>query len=266
MSPSVAAAWFVARFRAGLQYRAAAWAGVSTQLVFGFARVMIVLAFFRAGSADQPMTAAQAVSYIWLGQLFLRLMPWGLEELDAEVRTGQIAYNLLKPTSLLGQYFVRSLAACAAAVTLRALPMLPVTMLLPGAYRLLPPTPLGGLMFAVTILGAAVLSSAINCVLAMVCFRSVTGDGIRLMVRTLTMLLAGNILPVPLLPDGLQTLLFLNPFAGLSDLPCRLWTGALAPAMGPVVLALQLGWTVVCLGLAHWVMTRNLRSLCILGG
>lgn len=46
-----------ARFRTLLQYRAAALAGMGTQLFWGLVRVMIFEAFFRSTIAEQPMSA-----------------------------------------------------------------------------------------------------------------------------------------------------------------------------------------------------------------
>ncbi len=263
---SWAAAWFSARFKAGLQYRMAAWAGVFTQFVFGFARAMILLAFYRVSTAGAAMDAAQAVTYVWLGQLFLRLLPWGDGELNEEVRSGQVAYSLLKPVPLLGQFFARSLASCTSSAALRVLPFLPIILILPPPYRMsLPVSVVAGLWWAASMALAAGLSAAINCALAAFCFKSILGDGARLLVGAFSSLLSGLIVPLPLLPGALQTVLIASPFAGLSDLPIRLYTGALPASMGALVLALQAFWCVAFLGLAHWQLRRNLKSLDILG-
>ena len=260
-------AWFSARFKAGLQYRTAAWAGIFTQFIFGMARVLILLAFYKASRGSEPLDAAQAVTYVWLGQLFFRLMPWGDSELDEDVRTGQIAYNLLRPVSLLGQYFSRSLANRVSSALLRFLPFAPILFLLPGQFRMsLPATFAGEMCWALSMVCVALLSAAINCALTMFCFKSIVGDGVRTLVAALSSLLSGSIVPLPLLPDQFQTLLMLSPFAGLSDLPSRLYMGTLPPVMGPVVLALQLFWCGVFLLIAWLQMTRSLKSLDILGG
>lgn len=259
--------WFSARFKAGLQYRAAAWAGVFTQFVFGFARAMILLAFYRISPGGAGMDAAQAVTYVWLGQLFLRLLPWGDGELDEEVRSGQVAYNLLRPVPLLGQFYARSLANRMSSAALRVLPFLPVILILPQPYRMSLPASAGaGLWWAASMLLAAGLGAAINCALSAFCFKAIMGDGMRILVSALSSLLSGLIVPLPLLPQALQAALMLSPFAGLSDLPIRLYTGELPATMGAVVLALQAFWCGAFLGLAHWQMRRNLKSLDILGG
>ena len=65
-----------ARIRMLLQYRAAALAGMSTQLFWGLIRVMIFEAFYRTATQAQPMTYAEVVNYVWLGQALFALLPW----------------------------------------------------------------------------------------------------------------------------------------------------------------------------------------------
>ncbi len=68
---------FKMRFGLILNYRMAALAGLFTQLFFGFVMVMIYLAFYESGGGEQfPMTLPQTVTYIWLGQGLLGLLPW----------------------------------------------------------------------------------------------------------------------------------------------------------------------------------------------
>ena len=70
-------AFISARFRMMLQYRAAAAAGLGTQLFWGLIRCMIFAAFYRSGPSGQPMSYEQVVSYIWLSQATFALLPWG---------------------------------------------------------------------------------------------------------------------------------------------------------------------------------------------
>ncbi len=61
----------VSRFQMLLQYRAAAVAGVVTQIFWGIVRTMIFDAFYRSSSGSQPLTHDQTLTYIWLGQVTL---------------------------------------------------------------------------------------------------------------------------------------------------------------------------------------------------
>ena len=68
---------FRIRFLMGIQYRAAALAGIATQFMWGFMLIMIYRAFYQTDAAAFPMTMQATVSYIWMQQAFLAMfMPW----------------------------------------------------------------------------------------------------------------------------------------------------------------------------------------------
>ena len=85
---------FRVRFLHGLQYRAAAYAGVATQFAWGFMEILMFSAFYKANSAAFPMSFQALSSYIWLQQALLALfMMWFLDEdIFASIRDGHVAY------------------------------------------------------------------------------------------------------------------------------------------------------------------------------
>ena len=89
---------FAARFLMLLQYRAAALAGIATQFWFGAIMVMALTAFYGSGRGAPSITLAQAITYIWLGQAFLGLLPWNVDtEIATMMRSGNVAYERLRP-------------------------------------------------------------------------------------------------------------------------------------------------------------------------
>ena len=62
--------FFRMRFLTLIQYRTAAIAGATTQLVFGIMLVLVMQAFFASSDAPQPMSLSQAITYIWLARPF----------------------------------------------------------------------------------------------------------------------------------------------------------------------------------------------------
>lgn len=91
--------FFRIRFLAGLQYRAAAWAGISTQFAWGGLTLLLYAAFHRSGPESFPMTFSQLSSYVWLQQALLALfMSWYFDnEILESVSTGGVAYELCRP-------------------------------------------------------------------------------------------------------------------------------------------------------------------------
>jgi len=56
--------------------------------------IMVYEAFYASSDLPKPMSFAQIVSYVWLGQALLALLP-GMpdSEVRAMVRTGAVAYD-----------------------------------------------------------------------------------------------------------------------------------------------------------------------------
>src|ERR1044072_4281309 len=116
---------FKTRYLLLLQYRAAAIAGIVTQIFFGLVRVMVLEGFYAASNAPAPMPLSQAITYVWLGQAFLLLVPWTTDgELKRMIYSGNVAYELVRPVDLYGVWFFRSVALRVAPTSLRAPPLI----------------------------------------------------------------------------------------------------------------------------------------------
>jgi ABC-2 type transport system permease protein len=254
-----------ARSRVLLQYRAAALAGFATQLFWGLMRMMIFTAFYGSTTTTQPMTLRETIDYIWLGQALLVLLPWNWDADVAQlVRTGNVAYELLRPVDLYGLWYCRSLAMRTAPAFLRALPMFIVAGLFFGLEA--PPSWASAGAFAAAALGAVLLSSAITTLLNISLFWTISGEGIIRLVPSAAMLFSGLIVPLPLFPEWAQPLLNALPFRGIMDVPFRLYMGHLPPPALPGLLAHQLAWTAGLVLLGRWLLARGLRRVVVQGG
>lgn len=258
------AAILSARIRMMLQYRATAAAGLACQFFWGLIRMMIFQAFYENSTASVPMNIDQVVSYVWLGQAFLLLIPLRVDgELAAKVRSGDIVYDLLRPIDLYGHWYARAIADRIAPVALRAAPML-VLATLAGWLKWTSPAAVAACAVA---LGGAMLLSASVCVLVSVTvFWTISARGINSFILAMTFLLSGMIIPLPLFPDWLQPVLDLLPFRGLIDVPFRLFTGNIPVSALPGQLAGQLAWTMAIVAIGKWLLHRSLNRLVIQGG
>ncbi len=169
------------RFREILQYRAAAWAGVFTQVVFGFILPMILLAFYASSDTDPSMGSEQLIVYIWLGQTLFTLMPWSADRSVVEmVRTGSVAYELARPIDTYLLWFSRTMGWRLGAVVSRGLPLIVIVAVgfpLAGLHQWALPAPVS--------------------VAAMIAFTAALGVSVFL-ATALTMLMHGVILWTPI--------------------------------------------------------------------
>jgi len=254
-----------ARFRTLLQYRAAALAGLGTQVFRGLIRVMIFGAFYRSTTSAQPMTYPEVVTYIWLGQATLLLVMFGVDrDVRTMIRSGTVAYELLRPLDLYALWFSRAVALRTAPVMLRAVPMFLVAGLF---FGLQPPPSLAstGAWMAAT-LGALLLSSALATLLTISLLWTISGEGVSLLVPAAIFIFSGMTVPLPLLPDWAQPILNFLPFRGLADVPFRLYMGHIPPEQAIGELAHQAVWTVALVALGRWLLARGMHRLVVQGG
>jgi ABC-2 type transport system permease protein len=261
-----------ARFRALLQYRAAALGGLFTQTFFGLVRIMILTAFYAASTTAAPMSLPAVISYVWLGQATLLLIPWRIDEDVAEqIRTGNVVYELTRPLDLYGVWFARSLAWRTAPVFLRMLPMFVVAMIViplvaPGWELAPPPSAASFVMWIACFSGAVLISAALTALINVTLMWTITGDGLPSLIATCATMFGGLIIPLPLFPDWAKPVLYALPFAGMLDLPSRVFSGDIAASAAPFVLAHQLAWTFALVALGRWLLSRGVRRLVVQGG
>jgi len=262
-----------ARFRALLQYRAAALGGIFTQSFFGVMRIMILEAFYRSSASAQPLSLAEMVGYVWLGQATYAMFPWNVDaDVRESVRSGNLAYELCRPLDLYGLWFCRALAWRTAPLLLRLVPMVVIAMLLlplvgPAEWQLRPPPSLAAAGASlVAIAGALALSCALTTIMNISLLWTISGQGIASLTAGVAALLGGLIIPLPLFPDWAQPIVYALPFAGVLDLPARLYTGILPPGALGWVAAHQVAWTLALVAAGRLALARGTRRLVVQGG
>lgn len=253
------------RFRTLLQYRAAAIAGAGTQLFWGLIRMMIFEAFYRSSGVPQPINLAQTITYVWLGQAMLGILPWNVDpDIRGMIRTGSVAYELLRPLDLYALWYSRAIAQRTAPTALRSVPIFLIAGLFFGLQS--PPSWLALAGWILTTVGALLLSAAISSLLTISLLWTVSGEGITRLAPSLIIALSGMIVPIQLFPDWSQPLVRLLPFAHIVDTPFRVYLGTIPPAQAGAAFAVQLAWTLALMLLGRRLVARATYRLVIQGG
>jgi len=254
-----------ARFRTLLQYRTAALAGVGTQVFFGYVLVMAYRAFYAATDTPQPIALVDMVTYIWLGQAMFGLLPWMTDPtVAALVRSGGVAYELLRPVDLYWFWYSRAIARRVAPTLLRSIPMFIVASLFLGLQA---PASLPAFLAWVGATACAVLLSAAVVTLAGITLMwTLSGEGFNAVLWGTVMVTSGMLVPLPLMPEWAQHLFEALPFRGIVDIPFRLYIGHIPPSQAVPMMALQLAWTAALVLFSRWLLVRGLRRLVVQGG
>lgn len=262
-----------ARFRVLLQYRAAAIAGIVTQLFWAMLRISVLVAFAAQTTVASPMTIAQMATYVWLGQAFFRALPWDADpELAQQIRSGAVGYEMLRPLNLYWFWFARTLSYRAAPTALRMLPVaLTAGVVLPiiglGEFGLAAPAgAISGGLFVVAVIGLLLLSTAITALMQVSLLWTISGEGLNRMMPAVATALSGMLIPLPLFPEWTQWFIRWQPFRGVGDVPFRIYSGNIAPLDAIGEIALQLGWTALLTMLGVALLRRGLRRLVVQGG
>ncbi len=264
---------FRARFQLMLQYRAAALAGFATQCWWGAIRIMVFAAFYGAHAAAAPISLADAVTYVWLGQALLAMQPWVADpEIGQSVRTGAVGYDRLRPLDAYGFWYARTLGWMLARALPRAVLMvLAAGVVLPlvglGAWAWRPPSgEAAALLFLPAFALMAALATAVLMLANIVVAASLNERGVNAILTPLVVVFSGSLLPLDFYPDAWRPFLHLQPLAGLVDIPFRIWFADLQGMAALQGLALQAGWTLVLVLIGRWAMDRMMRRLEMQGG
>ncbi len=261
--------FFRLRFSMGLQYRAAALAGISTQAFWGGMEILMFRAFYRADPSAFPMSLESTSVYVWLQQAFLALfMGWVMEnEIFESIQNGNIAYELCRPIGLYRMLFVRSLAYRLSRAVLRCFPILLIAAFLPPPYGIsFPPTPVAGMLFLLGMVLGLFVAVAFTMLIYALSFFTISPAGIRMVALSALEILSGSILPIPFFPKGMQRVLEILPFAAMQNVPLRIYSGDISGYEAIRALSLQAFWLVVLVGTGVILMNRASKKITLQGG
>ena len=261
--------FFRLRFSMGLQYRAAAIAGIVTQFVWGFMEIMVYHAFYRADASSFPMTIEATVSYIWLQQAFLALfMAWFMEnEIFESILNGNIVYELCRPIDIYNMWFSRSVANRLSRAVLRCFPILIVAGFLPQGYRMnLPSSGMSFLMFLVTLVLGFLVTVALCMIIYMLTFFTISPQGLRILFLSIVEFFAGSIIPLPFFPEPLQRVMEILPFASMQNVPLRIYSGDLAGSLMWKAIGIQIFWLVALIAIGKSIGCYAMKKVTIQGG
>lgn len=257
-----------AGFRRQTQYRLAMFAGLFTNVVFGFIRSAILLAAVASsGGYLAGYDAGSLSAYVWVSQGLLGavVLGMGTSELRDRIRTGDIAVDLARPVDVQLGYTAADLGRAVYTFIPRGLPSVLVGALTVGLV--LPTTPLPYLLGLVSIVLAVALSFLTRfLVVDLPGFWLTETRGLTSTYSVIATFLAGLYVPVHMFPDWLATLAAWTPFPSMLQVPVDVVTGRVTGAASFAEVGVQAAWTLGILLAGRVVMSAATRRLVVQGG
>jgi ABC-2 type transport system permease protein len=263
--------WFAVAlnsFRRYATYRAATFAGIFTNCVFGVIICYTYLAVWRQSPSAGGYDATDAVTYAWLGQAMIMVAAvWAggaTDDLAARIRTGDVAIDLYRPVGILGWYLASDLG--------RALFHL--------VSRGVAPTVFGSILFDLRYPGgvaawsafwasallAVTVSFGVRMLVSASAFWLLDDTGVKNLAAVFAIFFSGLAVPLVLFPGWTGELADALPWASYLQVPANIWLGKYSEAGVWRALGFQLGWTIVLLGLCQAVLARARRRVVVQGG
>jgi ABC-2 type transport system permease protein len=168
----------------------------------------------------------------------------GTRLIREKLREGTIATDLMKPISIPLYFFSDGVGQ----TVLHAILVIP------------------SLLFALSFLLGYCVNFFINFLMNSVAFWTLETFAIQLIVRWVSDLLSGQIIPLTFFPGVFGTIVFALPFAAVYSTPLLIYVGVITPAQWPLALGVQAAWLLLFSGLSAVVWQAAARRVVIQGG
>lgn len=255
-------------FRRYATYRTATAAGVFTNTVFGFVMAYTYIALWDERPGLGGYSAAQAVTFVWLGQSLLAassLLGGGFEhELGERIRKGDVAIDLYRPADLQMWWLASDLGRAAFHLLGRGIAPTAVAAV---CFRLtLPADPLTWLLFLVSVTLGVVVSFAVRYLVALAAFWLLDATGLMNLSALTCMFFSGTVLPLTLFPGWLGGLARVLPWSAMLQVPVDVFLGRHSGAGTAAVLAFQAAWAAALLAAGRALGALATRKVVVQGG
>ena len=250
---------FKMQFKGELQYRAKAISGIATQFFWGVMYICLYTAFLKNGTVN-GFSLSQMTTYVWLGQAFWALRYVGIgKNVGNEIISGNVCYKFVRPINLYNLWYAEYLGEKLAATILRFAPILIIAFLLPSGFNMT--TPVSGyafLLFLISLILGLFICVAISMFSINFIFKTLSVKGATGIVTTICGLLGGIFIPLPLLPEKLQTILNYLPFRFIGDLPFRIYIGNVSIRDGLIFIGISFAWLIALVILGKLLIKKSL--------
>ena len=246
------------------QYRAAALGGLVTQVFFGLVYIFLYTTLY---AGESPEMLRDTITYVWLQQMFFRMMFSTDGELQNLILSGGVAYMLVRPVDQHRFWVCRDVGGRLVGALMRLIPMLAVQFILPRELRIaLPDGWLSLVQFVTSLLIGCVCLCELMSIIDAVVMKTLDKRGISAILNLTMLTFSGNVIPLTLFPDTLQTLIRYQPFAQALDAPIRMYQSCAGLPEWALNVAVQIGWIFILRAIGRRMWQNQLNNMIVQGG
>jgi ABC-2 type transport system permease protein len=243
-------------------YRLEVFTNLGSLLVRVYLLRMLWTALYaqNAAPAGVPLHAILTYSAVAL-LMSLVLEVDGTRMIREKIREGTIATDLMKPISLPFYFFSDGFGQ----TLFHALLIVPALLLALLLVRIDVPAPGVLAAFAVSFALGYCVNFLLNFLMNAIAFWTLETFAIQMMVRWISDLLSGQIVPLIFFPGVWQKVMLGLPFAAIYSTPLLIYVGTIGPQQYAAALLLQVVWLAV-FAVAAAVMWRAARQRVVVQG
>lgn len=259
--------WALVRagYRRYSSYRAAAFAGVFTNTIFGFIRAGILLAVFEAAGPIGGYDRQQVLTYTFLAQGFIAVLAiWNWIELGTRIQSGDVVTDLQRPIDMQSMYMAEDYGRAGFQAVFRGVPPFVVGAIVYDLY--LPASVARWAAFAVSVVLAVAVSFGIRWLFNLAAFWILDWRGLQIISAGCATLLSGLVLPIAYFPPAIERIMSLLPWASTMMVPIDIFLGRHTGAGLAGALLLQTTWVVALWLAGRFVLTNATRRVVVQGG
>jgi ABC-2 type transport system permease protein len=244
-------------------YRAEVFTNLGSLLIRVYLLRMLWTALYaqNAAPADVPLHAILTYSAVAL-LMSLVLEVDGTRMIREKIREGAIATDLMKPISLPFYFFSDGFGQ----TVFHALLIVPAAALALLVVHIDVPPPSVLAAFALSFALGYCVNFLLNFLMNSIAFWTLETFAIQMMVRWISDLLSGQIVPLIFFPGVWQGVMLTLPFAAIYSTPLLIYVGTIGPQHYATALLVQAGWLVVFAGAATLLWHAAQRRVVVQGG
>jgi ABC-2 type transport system permease protein len=186
----------------------------------------------------------------------------GTRLIREKIRDGSIATDLMKPISLPMYFFSDGIGNTG----LHALLLLPALFFSLLLVHIDVPPPQTLAVFVLSFVLGYCVNFVVNFVMNSIAFWTLETFSVQLIVRWVSDLLSGQVIPLTFFPGIFGRIVFALPFAAIYSTPLLIYVGVIPRSAWPTVLTVQIIWLVVFGALATAIWRAASRHVVIQGG